>query len=109
MSKHEPRNREEAFAYQLQDDVKLLVSLGALNDKMSYELHLQTIEMRIQTYRDLRGMIPQPDGFQKITVKKAEQGFQIVDGLLRYKALLKIYPDMSTQRMIELGWIKEVE
>ena len=53
MSKLEPRNREEAFGYQMQDDVKLLISLGALNDKESYRKQLKTIELRIATYREL--------------------------------------------------------
>ena len=53
MSKLEPRNREEAFGYQMQDDVKLLISLGALNDKASYRKQLKVLEMRIATYREL--------------------------------------------------------
>lgn len=54
MSKYEPKNREEAFAYQIEDDIKLLHSLSMLNDTASYEKQLQTIEQRIASYRQLR-------------------------------------------------------
>lgn len=54
MSKLEPKNREEAFVYQLEDDIKLLYSLSMINDVVSYENQLKVIETRISTYRHIR-------------------------------------------------------
>jgi hypothetical protein len=49
MSKHKPNSKEEAFAYQLEYDVKLIMSLSLLN-KEAFRTHLQVLQGHINSY-----------------------------------------------------------
>jgi hypothetical protein len=51
MSKHLPNSREEAFAYQFEDDVKKLQSL-ALLDKESFKKHILVLQAHIDSYNN---------------------------------------------------------
>lgn len=50
-SRLDPRNREEAFAYQFEDDVRVLHAC-ALAGETHFEKALQTIEIHISAYRN---------------------------------------------------------
>ena len=50
-SKHNPRNREQAFAYQFEDDVKKLISLSLLN-KEAFIKHLVVLKTHILSYEE---------------------------------------------------------
>ena len=50
MSKHNPRNREEAFAYQMEDIVKLMKSLGELNAITDFKAQLKILKDNIEIY-----------------------------------------------------------
>lgn len=61
MSRLEPKNREEAFAHQFKDDVKLLFSLSQLINRVdSYEERkpfydaLETLKIHIKTLEQLK-------------------------------------------------------
>ena len=51
MSRIDPKNREEAFAHQFEDDVKILHSLALLN-KESFKKHLAVVQAHIDAYND---------------------------------------------------------
>lgn len=51
MSKYEPINREDAFAYQFEDDVKVLKQLALVNED-TFEKGLKTLEAHIAAYRN---------------------------------------------------------
>lgn len=53
MGKLNPINREEAFYYQISDDVKVLHPLSKMDNKSGYEKQLVIIEQRIAIYRKL--------------------------------------------------------
>ncbi len=52
MSKSEPRNREEAFAFQIEDDVRVLRAC-AINSKESFVKALDRIKKRISVYEEI--------------------------------------------------------
>ena len=57
MSRFNPLNREQAFAYQLEDDVKLLHSLSLVDNtehKESFKKHIQAIQLKLETYLELK-------------------------------------------------------
>ena len=49
MSKQNPRNRAEAFAYQFEDDVRLLFSLSATGLTKDFKRQLRVLKNRIET------------------------------------------------------------
>jgi hypothetical protein len=51
MSRQLPNTREEAFAYQFEDDVKILHSLARLS-KESFKKHLAVLQAHIDAYND---------------------------------------------------------
>lgn len=53
MSRIDPKNREEAFTYQFQDDVKML-KVASLHGEKEFEQVLQRIEATIGAYRNKR-------------------------------------------------------
>lgn len=52
MSKQLPKNREDAFAYQFEDDVKMLHSM-ALISKEGFRKHLAVLQAHIDAYNNL--------------------------------------------------------
>jgi len=52
MSKFDPKTREQAFAYQFEDDVKKLKSLSLLN-KEAFKQKLSTLQAHIDAYHKL--------------------------------------------------------
>jgi hypothetical protein len=52
MSKQLPNTREEAFAYQFEDDVKMLHSLAILN-KEGFKKHLAILQAHIDAYNNV--------------------------------------------------------
>ena len=61
MNKHEPKNREEAFTYQFEDDIKVLRTLSQLiHRKDSFEQRkpfydaLETLKAHIQSLEQLK-------------------------------------------------------
>jgi hypothetical protein len=52
MSKLLPNTREEAFAYQFQDDVKILYSMSLLN-KEAFKKHLGILQAHIDAYNNI--------------------------------------------------------
>lgn len=57
MSRLDPKNREEAFTHQFQDDVKML-KVASMSGEKEFEQVLQRIEANISAYRSkkLRNM-----------------------------------------------------
>ena len=55
MNKSNPKTKEQAFAYQFQDDIKLLKSLAMLDRPFEFSQHLQVLKMNIQTYENQTG------------------------------------------------------
>ncbi len=53
MSKFSPKSREEAFAYQFEDDVKILHSMAATNSTESFKKHLAILQAHIDAYNSL--------------------------------------------------------
>ncbi len=53
MSRIDPKNREEAFTYQFQDDVKML-KVASLSGEKAFEQVLQRLEANIGAYRSKR-------------------------------------------------------
>lgn len=53
MSRFEPKNREEAFTYQFEDDVKMLRAIAFEGEK-KFEHALSTLEGHILAYRSAR-------------------------------------------------------
>lgn len=53
MSRIDPKNREEAFTYQFQDDVKML-KVASLHGEKEFEQVLQRMEATISAYRNKR-------------------------------------------------------
>ena len=53
MSKQLPDTREEAFAYQFEDDVKILHSMAAIKSKESFRKHLAVLQAHIDAYNNL--------------------------------------------------------
>jgi hypothetical protein len=51
MSKQLPNTREEAFAYQFEDDVKILHSMAVLN-KEGFRKHLAVLQAHIDAYNN---------------------------------------------------------
>jgi len=49
MSKIDPKTREQAFAYQFEDDVKKLKSISLLN-KEAFKQNLATLQAHIDSY-----------------------------------------------------------
>jgi len=54
MSKLDPRNREEAFSWQFEDDVKMLRSISMLDNQQSFDKALQTLLAHIKAYYSTR-------------------------------------------------------
>lgn len=54
MSRLDPRNREEAFAHQLQDDAKVLMPHALLGNQKSFEKQIAHMEATIKAYRSKR-------------------------------------------------------
>ena len=52
MSRLNPENREEAFTYQFEDDVKMLRAC-ALNGQDTFKKALDTLKTHISTYEKL--------------------------------------------------------
>jgi hypothetical protein len=50
MSRLNPKNREEAFAHQLQDDVKMLMPHALIGDEKSFKQVIVKIEAIIKAY-----------------------------------------------------------
>ena len=48
MSKQLPDTREEAFAYQFEDDVKILHQMAAIKSKESFRKHLAVLQAHIE-------------------------------------------------------------
>ena len=48
-----PKNREAAFTYQFEDDVKML-KVASLSGEKQFEQALATLEIHIQAYRSKR-------------------------------------------------------
>lgn len=46
--KHEPKNKQEAYCFQLFDDIKVLRTLAILQDKNSFNNHAETIINRLK-------------------------------------------------------------
>lgn len=53
MSKQLPNTREEAFAYQFEDDVKMLRSLSLL-DKDAFKKYLVVLQAHIDAYNNIK-------------------------------------------------------
>lgn len=53
MSKHLPDTREEAFAFQFEDDVKILHQMAAIKNKESFRRHLVILQAHIDAYNNL--------------------------------------------------------
>lgn len=53
MSRLDPKNREEAFSYQLEDDVKML-KVASLSGEKEFEQALQRLETTINAYKNKR-------------------------------------------------------
>lgn len=53
MSRLDPKNREEAFTYQFQDDMKML-KVASLHGEKEFEQVLQRLEASIGAYRSKR-------------------------------------------------------
>jgi GTPase involved in cell partitioning and DNA repair len=51
MSKLDPKTREQAFAYQFEDDVKMLHSMSLLS-KDGFKKHLAILQAHIDAYND---------------------------------------------------------
>lgn len=61
MSKNNPKNREEAFSYQFESDVKNLLALSKLIDeygdnKESFKSRLNILKSHIKTYEIIENM-----------------------------------------------------
>jgi len=52
MSKLVPKNREEAFAYQFQGDVKMLLALSKFRKK-EFKRRLDLLKIHISTYEKM--------------------------------------------------------
>jgi hypothetical protein len=52
MSKHLPKTREQAFAYQFEDDVKILHSMSLIS-KEGFKKHLAILQAHIDAYNNL--------------------------------------------------------
>lgn len=48
MSKEEPRNKQDAYCYQLEDDVRVLRSLAHAGNETAYNCHVETIIQRLR-------------------------------------------------------------
>ncbi len=57
MSKHAPKNREEAFVYQFEDDVKLLFSMSQIGVK-EFQQELEKLKGHIVSYEQMAGKKP---------------------------------------------------
>ena len=53
MSRLDPKNREEAFTYQFEDDVKML-KVASLSGEKEFEQVLKRLEVHIGAYRSKR-------------------------------------------------------
>lgn len=52
MSRLSPKNREEAFTYQFEDDVKVL--LATSHNVESFKKSLATLKIHIKTYESIK-------------------------------------------------------
>lgn len=52
MSRLDPKNREDAFCYQFEDDVRVLKCHASGGDEAGFEKMLQTLEVHIAAYRN---------------------------------------------------------
>lgn len=52
MSRIDPVNREQAFAYQFEDDVKVLHSMAVL-DREAFRKHLAVMQAHIDAYNNM--------------------------------------------------------
>mgnify|MGYP006316393667 CR=1 FL=1 len=50
MSRFDPKNREEAYVYQFEDDVSILRSMCALGNKEGFEQRLELLRAHIVAY-----------------------------------------------------------
>lgn len=55
-TKHNPKNRMHAFAYQFEDDVKHLHSMAMLDDKQAYQQMLDKLKTHIASYEEMSGL-----------------------------------------------------
>jgi hypothetical protein len=53
MSKQFPDTREEAFAYQFEDDVKILHQMAAMKSKESFRKQVAILQAHIDSYNNL--------------------------------------------------------
>jgi hypothetical protein len=56
MSKNNPKNKMEAFAYQFQDTIKILPSLALLNKKSEYDKQIELLKKQIEIYEQQTGL-----------------------------------------------------
>ena len=71
MSKLLPNTREEAFAYQFEDDIKILHSMALLS-KESFKKHLVVLQAHIDAYnnQDLQKSCEEAERKHKIQKEK---------------------------------------
>lgn len=56
MSKNNPKNKMEAFAYQFQDTIKILPTLAVLKDKGAYNKQIELLKKQIEIYEQQTGL-----------------------------------------------------
>lgn len=57
-TKHSPKNRMHAFAFQFEDDVKHLHSMAMLGDEKSYQDMLTKLKVHISSYEEMSKLKP---------------------------------------------------
>lgn len=62
MNRHTPKNREEAFAHQFEDDVKQLLGFSQLidehgNNKKSFKETLEKLKIHIKSYEEMEAKV----------------------------------------------------
>lgn len=65
MSKFEPKNKEEAFTYQWEDDVRHLRSLALLSEK-EFQAYLKIFKQHIESYSHLLNAVKTSPSFNRI-------------------------------------------
>jgi len=51
MSRYSPKNKEEALCYQLEDDVKVLLTLSQMDNKTSFQQHIKIMQSFLFNYQ----------------------------------------------------------
>lgn len=82
MSRLDPLTREQAFAYQFEDDVKLLrsISLTSRDNKTAFEKQLAVLQAHIDAYNNkkLQKACKDAEANHEITKKRmADLGFDV--------------------------------